>query len=79
VVCGRNFTVALNGIGQVLQMGSTGAVNPREHQALWEGAWMPVIVGGPLAGALGMVGSGFGGSCGGVLGGCGACMDSCVW
>ncbi|KIY92016.1 putative E3 ubiquitin-protein ligase HERC2 [Monoraphidium neglectum] len=26
VVCGRNFTVALNGIGQVLQMGSTGAV-----------------------------------------------------
>jgi hypothetical protein len=50
VVCGRNFTVALNGIGQVLQMGSTGAVNHREHQAMWEGARMPVIVGGPLAG-----------------------------
>jgi hypothetical protein len=50
-VCGRNFTVALNGIGQVLQMGSTGAVNHAEHQAMWEGARMPVIVGGPLAGA----------------------------
>lgn len=34
-------------------MGVTGAVNRRENAGLtkWEGARMPVIVGGPLAGA----------------------------
>ncbi len=48
VACGLNFTVALTTNGQVLQMGSTGN-NSTEHNALWEGARVPVLVGGALA------------------------------
>jgi alpha-tubulin suppressor-like RCC1 family protein len=51
VAAGRGFTIALNGLGQVLQMGATGAIKRRrgDARALWEGARTPVIVGGPLA------------------------------
>eukprot|EP00879_Flechtneria_rotunda_P029876 GHRR01032339.1.p1 GENE.GHRR01032339.1~~GHRR01032339.1.p1 ORF type:complete len:628 (+),score=228.42 GHRR01032339.1:962-2845(+) len=49
VACGLNFTVALTSNGEVLQMGRTGAENNKEHNAMWEGAHVPVLVSGLMS------------------------------
>lgn len=49
MACGLNFTVALTGNGEILQMGCTGAENSREHNAMWEGARVPVLVSGQMS------------------------------
>ena len=44
VGCGYNLTVALTSDGRVFQMGATGAYNPEEKKAAWEGATVPTQV-----------------------------------
>ena len=54
VACGLNFTVALTCTGHVIQMGRTGAQpsGHKEQNAAWEGAKVPVLVAGAVAGTF---------------------------